>query len=92
MGITLYAAEKPLNADAILRKSLATGKPIPHATANLMIQQQRERVARDGIDFLMTWGKQVPEKIIRDANPESAKIARQHNQNLQSQLDAHQPK
>jgi hypothetical protein len=92
MGTALYCAEKPLNPDKILRESLANGKPIPQATVNQMMEEQKKSLARDAVSFKMLFGQSIPEKTIAQADSKIAEAARQHNQNLQQQLHAHQPK
>jgi len=92
ISATAYCAEKPLNPDKILRKAQATGKPIPKATADQLLQQQQASLARDAVSFTMLFGQSIPEKTIAQADYKTAEIARQHNRNLQEQLQAHQPK
>ena len=90
ISATGYCAEKPLNADKIIRKAQATGKPIPAATVNQIMEQQKAILKKQELDFAKTVigsyidaGKPVPTKTISIADTETAALARQHNQKFQ---------
>lgn len=92
ISATTYCAEKPLNADKIIRKAHATGKPIPQETVNKIMQQQQDflkqqsfDMARVSINSYIHAQQPIPKRIIRMADQESAALATAHNTNLLQQ-------
>ncbi len=100
ISVTGYSAEKPLNPDAIIREAHATGEPIPQSTIDKIMQQQATFLKKQDMDFRKTVvqsyidAKQpVPARIILTLeDAQIAALATRHNQNLQEQLQVHQPK
>jgi hypothetical protein len=92
ISATTYCAEKPLNADKIIREAHATGKRIPQAIVDKLMEQQKTSMAQDDVSFRMLFAHPIPEKTIAQADAKTAALATLHNKNLQQKLNEQQPK
>ena len=92
---TFYCAEKKLNPDKIVRDGWKNEGHIDQKTIDTLLQQQRDRMKEESISFLKATvqnyidaDQRVPERIIRNADPETASLARTHNDALTKHYQA----
>lgn len=96
---TLYCAEKNLEINQIVQEALQSPDGINQGTLNLLVEKQKA-IMREQFSGLfnttalnyMDEKQQVPLRIIRNLDPETAELARKHNENLRQQVLQNQQK